>query len=128
MTDPVTAQSITKRRVLAFLIDGLLAMGLTSLLNGLGVLAAIGYWLVRDGLFEGQSIGKRVMRLRVVISPSRTPCTIGASIPRNILWVIPVVNVVMILVTLYGLLRQGGALRHWGDRLADSQVIADPAG
>lgn len=55
---------LTTRTVAGF-IDLLLVIGLTRLPDIIGYLAAIGYLLIRDGLFHAQSIGKRLVGLRV---------------------------------------------------------------
>jgi uncharacterized RDD family membrane protein YckC len=41
---------------------------------------------------------------------------------RNLLWVIPVVNLLMGLTGLYALFTDPAG-RHWGDRLADTRVV-----
>jgi uncharacterized RDD family membrane protein YckC len=58
-------RDLTQRRLAAWLLDAAIAAGLISLLQGLGWLAALAYWMLRDGLFHGQSVGKRLMGLRV---------------------------------------------------------------
>ncbi len=108
-------------RLLAWLIDTLLMSG-ASQVPVLGWVAAAAYWLSRDALFNGQSVGKRVMGLRVVIVPDRRRCGWRESVLRNLLWLIPIVNGAMLLSTLYYLLRPAPA-RHWGDRLGQTDVV-----
>jgi uncharacterized RDD family membrane protein YckC len=55
---------VTTRTVAAF-IDLLIVIGLARLPDVIGFLAATGYILVRDGLFDHQSVGKKVIGLRV---------------------------------------------------------------
>ena len=114
---------IRQHRVIAWLIDGLLVLGLINLLGRAGWLAMITYWLLRDGLFAGQSVGKRLMGLQVVMHQGRRPCTFKHSVIRNVLWLLPPINVFMAFAAVYSLLRHGGGARLWGDRLADTQVI-----
>ncbi len=114
--------SLAQQRLAAWAIDFLLVLGLGVLLSGLGWIASTAYWLCRDGLFEGQSVGKRVMKLRVVVLPDQTRCTYRTSIIRNLLWVVPLINLVAGLAGLY-LLFSDPAGRHWGDRLADTRVV-----
>ena len=115
---------LVRTRISAWLIDLLLVCGLGVLFSGPpGWLAGTGYWLVRDGLFDGQSIGKRLMRLKVVVGTERRRCSLLASVARNVLWVIPVVNLVMALTGLYYLSKDRGG-QHWGDRLAETRVVA----
>jgi uncharacterized RDD family membrane protein YckC len=80
------------------------------------------YWLLRDGFFTGQSIGKRLMGLKVVVGQAKKPCTFLNSIARNVLWVLPPVNVLLAATGLY-YLSNDRAGRHWGDRLADTRVV-----
>lgn len=58
---------LTTRAVAAF-IDLLIVVGLTRLPDVIGVLSAAGYILVRDGLFARQSVGKKLVGLRVAAS------------------------------------------------------------
>ena len=75
---------LTARAVAAF-IDLLIILGLVRLPDVIGFLAAIGYLLLRDGLFDRQSVGKKLIGLRVVSSddPGRA-ITYRESIIRNV--------------------------------------------
>lgn len=109
-------------RIYGWLIDIAIVAGLGTLFGGFGWIASAGYWLMRDGLFEGQSVGKRLMGLKVVAGQGRARCTFANSAVRNVLWVIPIINVVMGFTGLYYLLNTPDG-RHWGDRLADTSVV-----
>ncbi len=74
---------LTTRAVAGF-VDLLLVIGLERLPDVLGFLSAAGYLLIRDGLFEGQSIGKKVIGLRVAPSDTVQGMTYRESIIRNI--------------------------------------------
>ena len=56
------------------------------------------------------------------VTEARSRCTFRYSAIRNLLWVIPLVNVVMGVTGLY-YLSKDRAGRHWGDRLADTRVV-----
>jgi uncharacterized RDD family membrane protein YckC len=58
---------LTARAVAAF-IDLLIIVGLVRLPDVIGFLAAMGYLLFRDGLFDRQSAGKKLIGLRVLSS------------------------------------------------------------
>jgi uncharacterized RDD family membrane protein YckC len=58
---------LTTRAVAGF-IDLLLVIGMARLPDVMGFLAVIGYILVRDGLFAQQSVGKKVIGLRVALT------------------------------------------------------------
>ena len=114
---------LAQRRILAWLIDFLVVMALALLFQRPGWLAGAVYILLRDSLFNnGQSIGKRLLRLQVVVGPDRLRCRIPNSVIRNILWVLPLVNLAMAVAGLY-YLSSDRAGRHWGDRLANSRVV-----
>ena len=63
----VQKADLTTRAVAGF-IDLLIVIGLTRLPDVIGFLSASGYLLVRDGLFERRSVGKKLIGLRVVSS------------------------------------------------------------
>ena len=111
-----------QERIYAWLIDLLIFVGVGIFFGPLGWLASTGYWLFRDGLFEGQSIGKRLLGLQVVARQGSARATFLTSAIRNLLWIIPLVNLVMGVTGLYLLFHDGGG-RHWGDRLADTRVV-----
>jgi len=58
---------LTTRAVAGF-IDLLLVIGMARLPDVMGFLAVIGYILVRDGLFAQQSVGKKLIGLRVALT------------------------------------------------------------
>ncbi len=71
-------------RAAAGFVDLLLIIGLARLPDVLGFLSAVGYLLFRDGLFEGQSAGKKLIGIRVVPSDEGLTVTYRESIIRNI--------------------------------------------
>lgn len=71
-------------RAVAGLIDLLLVIGLARLPDVLGFLSATGYILIRDGLLDRRSIGKKLLGLRVAASEgSRPTASFRDSIIRN---------------------------------------------
>jgi len=80
----VQKTDLTIRAVAGF-IDLLIIMGLTRLPDVIGFLSASGYLLVRDGLLERQSIGKKLIGLRVISSDDpEFVITYRESIIRNV--------------------------------------------
>ncbi len=75
---------LTTRAVAGF-IDLLLVIGMSRLPDVMGFLAVTGYLLVRDGLFAQQSVGKKVIGLRVALidDPGKT-ASFRESIIRNL--------------------------------------------
>jgi len=74
---------LTTRAVAGF-VDLLLVIGLARLPDVLGFLSAAGYLLIRDGLFEGQSAGKKLIGLRVSPLDGEKAVTYRESIIRNV--------------------------------------------
>lgn len=72
-------------RAVAGFVDLLLIIGLARLPDVVGFLSAAGYILVRDGLFDRRSIGKKLIRLQVASSEETgSPVTYRESIIRNV--------------------------------------------
>jgi uncharacterized RDD family membrane protein YckC len=80
-----------------------------------------GYLLFRDAI-RGQSIGKLLFGLVVISLETRRPSSIGASLRRNALLILPGANVVAIFLEARTLLQDPQGQRL-GDRLAQTQVI-----
>ena len=114
--DLSTTDGVTVRRILAFLLDGVLigVLGLPFILLGsvagdlitllfLGVYVLIGlvYALLLEGLL-GYTPGKYLFGL-VVVKSDGSQCTITASVIRNLAWIIdalPTLNLVA-MVSIY---------------------------
>lgn len=94
------------KRIIAALIDGILA-GVVSLVPFVGGIAAGVYILIRDGLelefMDRRSIGKKFMKLRPVRSDG-LPMDLGASVKRNIVFVIGPVAGIFVFIPVLGLL------------------------
>lgn len=99
---PATKQ----QRFVALLIDGILASLLTLVPLRIGWLLYVSYMLTRDALpfLEGQSIGKKMMKIRAVKGPEEAPLTNdwAASIIRNVSLVIPFVGLIEAIMYLVG--------------------------
>ena len=132
---PMQRADITTRAV-AGLVDLLLVIGLTRLPDVIGVLSAAGYILIRDGLFDRQSIGKKLIGLRVALLDDSGPRAIyRASIIRNVplvlayfLFLIPYAGWILGLPVLCaeGLTAIGDrAGMRIGDLLARTEVVLD---
>ena len=123
-------------RAVAGLVDLLLVIGLTRLPDVIGVLSAAGYILIRDGLFDRRSIGKKFIGLRVAsLEDSGPAATYRESIMRNVplvlayfLVLIPYAGWILGLPVLAaeGLTAIGDrAGMRIGDLLARTQVVLD---
>lgn len=94
----------------------LLRFALGSILAPIiGLVAAVLYLLFQDGLENGQSWGKRVMKTKVIDSRTGRPCTFGQSFIRNFL--LSLLNIID-WIFIFGANRQ-----RLGDRVANTLVV-----
>jgi uncharacterized RDD family membrane protein YckC len=123
-------------RAVAGLVDLLLVIGLARLPDVIGFLSAAGYILIRDGLFDHRSIGKKLMGLRVLsLEESGSAATYRESIIRNVpivlayfLFLIPYAGWILCPLVLgtEGLTALGDrAGMRVGDLLARTQVVSE---
>jgi len=85
----------------------------------LGFIALFGYPLIKDGLPNGQSLGKRIFNIKVLNYENKSePCSIGKSFVRNIVLFIPIVWVVEVVK-----IEENAEHRRWGDYLAKTIVV-----
>lgn len=123
---------IITRSVSAF-IDLLIVIALSRLPDVLGFLSASGYILVRDGIFGGRSIGKKLGRIIVV--EGGAPADYRTSLIRNstlaaayLLFLIPyagwLLGPIALAVECLTALGDDKGMRI-GDLLAGTQVVMD---
>ncbi len=70
-------------RVAAKVLDVILVAAVIEIIPRAGYVAGLAYLLLSDGLTDGRSLGKRLIRLRVISSESGQPCSFRESILRN---------------------------------------------
>ena len=75
---------------------------------------ALVYTLLADGMFKGQSMGKKLMKLYVVSNDMEQPCTYLQSFVRNATYILGVFDLIFML---------GKERRRLGDRLAGTKVV-----
>lgn len=126
-------------RVLAKAIDLVLAGFLSRFVVPFGLFGAALYLLISDGLFDGQSIGKRIMGLRVVVlrdGLEHHKCSYKESLIRNmpyalllILGSIPIIQIFFLLlgflfmaIEAYFVWADDHGIRI-GDIYAETQVV-----
>lgn len=126
-------------RLFAKLIDiGLVAMGAVTFYP-MGLILGIIYLAISDSLYDGQSIGKRLMGFGVVSLIDGSPCSAWQSFIRNLPFTVPLVLLIfpywgwilsaifampMVMMEFYYLFRDNTPHRM-GDIMADTTVIAD---
>ncbi|MBC8235266.1 RDD family protein [bacterium] len=76
---------------------------------------AIFYLLFQDGLKNGQSFGKRIVKTKVIDSRSGLPCTFGQSFVRNLL--------LSILGFIDWIFIVGAKKQRLGDKAASTLVV-----
>lgn len=111
------------QRVIAAVIDGLLAMSFTVFLGRhLGFPVAVVLMLLRDAFpfLDGQSVGKKVMMLQALDADTLEPLTGNwkASAIRNIPCVIPFFQFVELIYLL-----KNGQDQRMGDEWANTRVV-----
>jgi uncharacterized RDD family membrane protein YckC len=122
-------------RVIAKAIDFLIIGVLLEAVPKVGFFAGLIYLLIGDGLLDGRSLGKRLIKLKVVLLESGQACGYRESILRNapfavgyILMAMPLIGFVFPLVILVfeSLLMLGDerGLRL-GDDFAKTRVIEE---
>lgn len=123
-TSPLTERRMVANdgnRIVAYLIDVVL-VAVVSIVPFVGWIAGLAYLLTRDALpfLDGQSIGKKVMKLRAVSAEDDQPLTNnwGPSILRNIVLFIPLFPLIELIV----MLTNDQKLRL-GDQWAKTRVV-----
>lgn len=84
MSDEVKRASLLLR-IFAKVLDFILIAAAAEVVPTAGFYAGLLYLLISDGLFEGRSIGKLLIGLRVVSATGDEPCSVKESIVRNAL-------------------------------------------
>jgi hypothetical protein len=133
-------------RFIARCIDLIIIGALLEIIPRAGFYAGIAYLLIADGLFEGRSVGKKLIGLKVVIFGSITPCGYKESIIRNFPFAIgyllfgfskgiPLLGEVLavvfpvLILSLESLIILGNDRgMRFGDEIAKTQVIEDKKG
>ncbi len=136
-------------RILARTIDFIIVIALYEILPAVGYLAGLIYLLIADGLFQGRSLGKKLIGLKVIISYNggmSAPSGFRESIYRNspfaagfilfgIFKAIPVIGWLLSFVVVVGVLVFEGLVTlgneeglRMGDELAKTRVIEDKQG
>ena len=70
-------------RIAAKILDFILIAAVIEIIPRAGFFAGLAYLLLSDGLIDGRSLGKRLIRLQVVSSESGQFCSFRESILRN---------------------------------------------
>ncbi len=92
-------------RAAAKIIDFILIAAVMEVIPKAGYFAGLAYLLLSDGFIDGRSIGKKLIKIRVISTELNGPCTFRDSIMRNstlgagyILWSVPWIGWIFILL------------------------------
>jgi len=122
-------------RTAAKVLDLILIAAVVEIIPRAGFFAGLAYLLLSDGLFNGCSLGKKLIRLKVVSGKTLQPCTFRESILRNstlglgyVLWMIPWVGKIFlpaIAAVEFILLLGNSNSNRLGDEIAGTVVTED---
>jgi uncharacterized RDD family membrane protein YckC len=120
-------------RIMAKAIDLIAVAIAVAAVPTVGIFAGAVYLLIGDGLFDARSLGKKIMRLRVISNASGAQGNFRESIIRNIpfaaavlLFAIPFVGWIfslLILIFEFLLMLGNPEGMRIGDELADTKVV-----
>jgi uncharacterized RDD family membrane protein YckC len=123
-------------RTVAKILDFIIIAAAEEVVPRAGFFAGLAYLLIGDGLFDGRSLGKKLIGLRVVSADTNTPCTFRDSILRNstlgigflfykVLWLGWILIIVISIIEFIILLGSKDGKR-FGDEIAKTVVIESP--
>lgn len=121
------------------MVDLFIVLILSTLFYPFGLILALAYLGVSDSLYDGQSVGKRLMGFAVISLEDGTPCSLKQSLIRNLPIIVPlafaiiplwgwifcsILAIPLILLEVYLLFKLDSGHRL-GDVMADTSVIAN---
>lgn len=136
-------------RIIARTIDFIIVVALYEIIPGIGYFAGLAYLLIADGLFQGRSVGKKLIGLTVVINDNENQvalCGYKESIFRNfpfavayilcgMLSAIPLIGwilsfAILMVIVLFESLVMLGSDRgmRLGDEIAKTHVVEEKRG
>ncbi len=86
------------------------------------ILLTVFYILIKDGLFNGKSIGKAVVGLAVIRLEDESLAGINDSLRRNFIFILPGVNIAAVIFEWFAIGRDKQGFRL-GDKIAQTQVV-----
>ena len=120
-------------RTAAKILDFILIAAVMEIIPRAGFYAGLAYILLGDGFFDGRSIGKKLIRIKVLSVRTNAPCSFRDSILRNstlaagyIFWLIPWIGwIVLFLVSVleFTLILGSKDGMRLGDEIARTVVI-----
>jgi uncharacterized RDD family membrane protein YckC len=136
-------------RIVARTVDFIIVVALMEIIPRVGYFAGLAYLLLADGLFQGRSLGKRLIGLRVVVQGSDDSvieCSFKESVYRNfpfalgyillgilgavplLGWILSFIGVAVVLVFESLVMLGSENDMRLGDEFAKTQVVNDKQG
>ncbi|MEW6585240.1 MAG: RDD family protein [Nitrospirota bacterium] len=120
-------------RVIARILDFIIIAAAAEIVPKAGFYAGLAYLLIGDGFFDGRSIGKKLIGLRVVSAATFKSCTFRESVFRNstlalgyflyeVLWFGWIIILVVCALEFIVLLGSKNGMRI-GDEIAGTLVV-----
>jgi uncharacterized RDD family membrane protein YckC len=123
-------------RTVAKILDFIIIAAAVEVIPKAGFFAGIAYLLIGDGFFDGRSLGKKLIGLRVVSADTNIPCTFRDSILRNSIFGIGFlfykmlwfgwIFIVLISIFEFIILLGSRDEMRFGDEIAKTIVIESP--
>ncbi len=120
-------------RTAAKIVDFILIAAVIEIIPRAGFYAGLMYLLLGDGFFDGRSVGKKLLRLKVLSAETGGPCSFKDSILRNstfgvgyALWIVPFIGwIFIVIVSVIEFLLVLGSKdgMRLGDEIAKTVVI-----
>ncbi len=120
-------------RTAAKVVDFILIAAVVEIIPRAGFYAGLAYLLLGDGLFDGRSVGKKLLRLKVLSAETGSSCSFRDSILRNstfgvgyALWIVPFIGwIFMVIVSVVEFILVLGSKdgMRLGDEIAKTVVI-----
>jgi uncharacterized RDD family membrane protein YckC len=123
-------------RAVAKILDFIIIAAAAELVPKAGFFAGLAYLLIGDGFFDGRSVGKKLIGLKVVSAGTYAPCTFRDSVLRNstlglgyflfnVLWFGWFFILLVLVLEFIVLLGSSNGMRI-GDEIAKTLVIDSP--
>ncbi|MGB9716475.1 MAG: RDD family protein [Thermodesulfovibrionales bacterium] len=125
-------------RVISRVLDLIIIAAVAEIIPRAGFFAGLVYLLIGDGLFQGQSLGKKLIGLKVISIDTEKQCSIRDSILRNgifgigyLLYKIPFFGWIFILIIFifeFIILLGSKEKMRLGDEIAKTIVVITETG
>lgn len=120
-------------RIIAKILDFIIIVAVTEVIPKAGFFAGLAYLLIGDGFFDGRSLGKKLIGLKVISADTNKPCSFKDSILRNstfaigyLLYKIPWfgwIFIVIVSVFEFIILLGSKERMRLGDEIAKTKVV-----